>query len=456
MNNYYYEQVARTLNRLTTVLALLLLVIPSVFFTWNTYSTKREQLDAWLLLQARIVEEFIQRDPDHWEDTIDRLRARLEPFVVPGESVELKTAAGRSLATFDESSLAWPTQSHERTVHLFGEPVARLVGSISHRAAVENCVVVFLFSAGIAWALWGPGRRIPLRALLNSETELRTYHENLEALVETRTAELAASRDAAEKARVIAETANRAKSAFLSHMSHELRTPLNAILGFGQLLEMDQATLDPSQADSVREIVSAGEHLLTMVNEILDLARIESGRLEVHPAAITLAPIVSDCLAQLRPIAARRAVVVEQQVAATLTAWADGMRVKQVLLNLLANAVKYNREAGRVVVSAATTGAHLRLEVSDTGPGIATEYLPLLFRPFERLGGRHHANEGTGIGLALVRKLVTAMRGEVGVDSTLGVGSVFWFTLPLTPPNPGDVVEQATLPGNWVSIRDSA
>ena len=260
-------------------------------------------------------------------------------------------------------------------------------------------------------------------------------------------AELARAKDAAE-------TANAAKSDFLSRMSHELRTPLNAILGFGQLLEMDKATLNETQADSVREILHAGEHLLAMVNEVLDLSRIESGRLNLSLESVAVLPVVAHCLAQVRPLASERGIVIAQALPGDVAVRADLIRLKQVLLNLLSNAIKYNRDGGRVAVSARPDGDRLRIAVSDSGRGIATEQLSRLFRPFERIESAYDGIEGTGIGLALVKKLVDAMGGEVGADSESGVGSTFWFTLPLAAPTgTGEALESRTR-AEWTSVRD--
>ena len=236
-------------------------------------------------------------------------------------------------------------------------------------------------------------------------------------------------------ARDDAERANRAKSEFLSSMSHELRTPLNAILGFGQLLEYD-TEVGPGQQESVSEILRAGRHLLELINEVLDLAKVEAGRLEVSIEPVEIRPVVEECLSLVRPIAAERAISLDITSAdagdGQLTVRADRTRLKQVILNLLSNAIKYNRESGRVDVRIQCpedAPGCVELEVADTGAGIPAERLEELFQPFHRLGAEIGNIEGTGIGLALARRLVELMQGRIEVDSSPGIGSTFTLRL---------------------------
>ncbi|MGH9194173.1 MAG: ATP-binding protein, partial [Acidimicrobiia bacterium] len=232
-------------------------------------------------------------------------------------------------------------------------------------------------------------------------------------------------------AKEAADAANRAKSEFLSRMSHELRTPLNAIIGFGQLMEMDAVT--PEQRESVDQILRAGRHLLNLINEILDIARIEAGRLSLSIEPVALQEIVEECQDLIRPSAAQRRIVLDLQTGVdSQIVMADRQRLKQVLLNLLSNAVKFNSEGGRVTLSCTSRPQdRLRLGVTDTGPGISPESLPKLFTPFERLGAGQLGIEGTGLGLALFKTLTEAMQGVMGVESLVGRGSTFWIELPV-------------------------
>ena len=258
--------------------------------------------------------------------------------------------------------------------------------------------------------------------------ELIQLNEELEERVRQRTEELLAAKEEAERA-------NRSKSEFLSSMSHELRTPLNAILGFAQLLKSDPLDpLTPNQGESVDEILRGGRHLLALINEVLDLARIESGRLELSPETITIAALFDECLALVRPEAEARDIRLEVRTPATLTVQADRLRLRQVLLNLLSNAIKYNRQGGTVLLDGQQESAQLVLVVQDTGIGIAPEFMQRLFLPFERDKAMHRGIEGTGIGLALSRRIVDAMGGTIAAHSTLGVGSLFRIRLPGVAP----------------------
>ena len=229
------------------------------------------------------------------------------------------------------------------------------------------------------------------------------------------------------------ERSTRAKSAFLSRVSHELRTPLNAILGFGQVLEVDALT--DRQRNSVQQIMKGGRHLLELVNDLLEISRIESGQLSVSLGCVDVGQAVNDIVLMMEPLAGERAVTVSHECdPSTPLALADEQRVKQVLLNLVSNAIKYNREAGRVqiAVKPAESG-RIGVCITDTGHGIAAEDLERLFSPFERLGAEQSGVEGTGLGLALSRLMVEAMDGSLEVASVRGEGSAFTVELPAAP-----------------------
>jgi len=234
-----------------------------------------------------------------------------------------------------------------------------------------------------------------------------------------------------ERAKIAAEKANLAKSDFLSSMSHELRTPLSAILGFAQLMEISSPPPAPSQKENIDQILRAGWYLLKLINEILDLAQVESGKLLLSPEPISLAEVMVECQAMVEPQRQKRGITMTfPQFDTPCFVLGDRTRLKQILVNLFSNAIKYNRPAGTVVVDCATCSPErTRISVRDTGAGLTAEELTQLFQPFNRLGQEDGTEKGTGIGLVMSKRVVELMGGVIGVESTVGVGSVFWFEL---------------------------
>ena len=242
--------------------------------------------------------------------------------------------------------------------------------------------------------------------------------------------ERARTEKALKEAKEEADRANRAKSEFLSRMSHELRTPMNAILGFAQLLEMEELTED--QQESVGHIIRGGRHLLELINEVLDISRIEAGRMSLSPEPVLLADVLCETIDLVRPLATDREVRVTSRDVSDLYVLADRQRLKQILINLISNSIKYNRTGGSVTLSCEARDGRARILITDTGLGIPAERIEQLFTPFERLGAEQSTIEGTGLGLAVAKRLAEAMQGSIGVESVSGQGSTFWLELPLT------------------------
>ena len=263
-----------------------------------------------------------------------------------------------------------------------------------------------------------------------AEAELAQHRDHLQELVEERSRELITARDEAEQA-------NRAKTEFLSSMSHELRTPLNGILGFAQLLEMNrQEALSETQNDYVQHILKAGQHLLGLISEILDLAKIEAGKMALNLEQINISQMMLESIALISNMAQDKELTINDMVSSgDFHVFGDGIRVKQTIVNVLSNAVKYNRDGGEVMVTAQINDdGMLALSITDTGYGIPSEKMDDLFTPFNRLGAEGQNIEGSGIGLTITRKLMHMMGGEITANSEEGVGSTFTLLMPTSQP----------------------
>ena len=266
-----------------------------------------------------------------------------------------------------------------------------------------------------------------------AQQEVMRLNQELEVRVHERTVQLEMTNGELAMAMEEARSANYAKSAFLSSMSHELRTPLNAILGFAQILSSDRLPSTLAQKkEFAGHILKSGRHLLTLINEILDLAKVESGTVSLSLEPVALDAILQECRDMIAPLASQRGIGMAFPDACPLNVLADRTRLKQILLNLLSNALKYNREHGAVSIDCAPQpGGRARISVRDTGVGLDAEQVALLFQPFNRLGQEGGTEEGSGIGLVVTKRLVELMDGHIGVSSEAGVGSTFWIELRL-------------------------
>lgn len=360
--------------------------------------------------------------------SLDKLRregAQLEPEA-------LQTHLRASKAVLDELRTEI-TDLGDGEAKLVTERIAAAAVA-RRRESIANVVMAVIGLAGAAIALWmlSTGIIRPLQTAATNAERLASglplmpppvARDEIGQLAERLHRASLLLADRAEEAR----SANRAKTEFLSRTSHELRTPLNVILGFAQLLETDLR--GTPAAANVAQVLGAGRHLLSLIDEMLDIARIESGEIVLRPQPVTLAPLLQEVQALVAPLAAQKDVTLELASAASLSVQADRQRLRQVLLNLLTNAIKFNRPGGSVRLSAVVDGPRVRIDVADTGVGIAKEQIARLFSPFERLDAERLGVEGTGLGLAISHQLMKRMQGSIEVRSEVGQGSTFTLVL---------------------------
>ena len=328
---------------------------------------------------------------------------------------------GRQLVESSDRPLtdwAWldqnlPPDEHARIRKAISDAIAsKSLFELEHRVVRPD--------GSIGWSL---SRAVPI---LDENQSLVTWFGAASDITERKRIELNLI-----EATTVAEKANEAKSDFLSNMSHELRTPLNAILGFAQLLESGDPVPTPAQKRNLEQIIKGGWYLLDLVTGLLDLSQIESGKLSLTQESVSLAEVMLECRAMIEPQASERAVtIIFPSLELPGTVRADRTRLKQVVINLLSNAVKYNKAHGTVTVEFALSPPDMvRVSVRDTGEGLAPEQIAQLYQPFNRLGREGGPEQGTGIGLVMSRQIVESMGGAIGVESVVGVGSVFWFEL---------------------------
>jgi signal transduction histidine kinase/ActR/RegA family two-component response regulator len=347
--------------------------------------------------------------------TMDRLRLQVASIAASQQAIlqARRTAIDRMETLIDAvtiAGLAFGLLAGVIGIALFASGISRRV-----TAAAANA------------SRLGEGQPLePVPAAADELGRLASSLTRAHKVLDSRTAELTASRDEALRA-------TQAKNAFLSSTSHELRTPLNAVLGFTQLLQLSD--LSDEDQDNVERILAAGRHLLALINELIDIARIESGEFSLSVEPVAVQPLIEEACQLMTPLAAERSIVLAQHCPwPGLAVHADRLRLCQILVNLVNNAIKYNRSGGAVTISSQAESPHrASLVVADTGPGIAADDLERVFYAFERLGADQAGVEGTGIGLPLARAFAEAMHGKVTASSVLGQGSAFTITLPRAP-----------------------
>jgi signal transduction histidine kinase len=389
---------------------------------------------------------FVARDE---VELLGRVREDYEQFIkVASEVVELiragKVAEGREIQLAQASPLA--DRLERLTNELVNKAEADMVASVdtSHDAYIESLAVVVGFAVGaialalvlgyaISWSLISPVQRMNdrLKQIASGDFSSRVAIPNRDELGALAANVNRMSEELGSLYQRI-QVASRHKSEFLANMSHELRTPLNAIIGFSEvLLQRMFGELNPKQEEYLQDVLASGRHLLSLINDILDLSKVEAGRMELEPSAFDVRSTLEGCLALVRERAGQHGIALELDVSELDQLVADERKVRQVVLNLLSNAVKFTPEGGRITLQGMRTDGAVQISVSDTGVGIAPEEQEGVFEEFRQVGSDSaKKSEGTGLGLALARKFVELHGGRIRVVSEVGRGSTFTFTIP--------------------------
>ncbi|MBF0191417.1 MAG: response regulator [Magnetococcales bacterium] len=435
---YFHDSISRTITRLTTAIALLLVVVPILLYGSFVVSSTDRVLDASLVFQTRVIEQFIQKQPDNWENNASRIQAMLELYVVPGQAYRLSDKDGLTVFA-GGPEWVWHFHGHGRKVHAFGHPVGHLTVGISLWNDMLIGGGIVLISGVIAWAIFGPGRRLPLEALRNAEAALRGYHGELEERVRVRTAELEIALEHARsssQAKMESDQANQAKSRFLANMSHEIRTPMNGVMGMIDLaLNLE---LSHRARDYLVQARRSARNLLRVINDILDFSKIEEGKLTLEAVEFDLYELLEESIDACKQGVVHKdielIVVAPSNVLGLLVG--DPLRLQQVLINLIGNAIKFTTQ-GEITIRAEpeeVTAKQVRIHfsVQDSGIGIAAEQQGRLFRSFTQ------ADEsitrkfgGSGLGLTICKRLVEMMGGRMWLESEVGRGSTFHYTVVL-------------------------
>ena len=404
------------------------------------------------ITRQKLAEDLLSESEARYHSVIAALAEGVVLNARDGSIIAANEAAKEILGlSWDQMKGRTPVDPRWRSIHEDGTPFTGDMhpGSVTLRTGLPQSNVIMGVhkpDGRLTWIsinsqpIFQPGETLPSTVVAsfvditerkNAADLLKNTNEELERRVEQRTALLREAKEEAEKA-------NASKSLFLTSMSHELRTPLNAILGYAQLMQLD-TDLPQDTIENAGEIKRAGDYLLNLMNDILDLARIESGKLELKIEPVSMFDVMESCYAfNIKAADARGVTLNVEESCAAYSVIADHRGLTQVLNNLISNAIKYNRQGGQVSVScssalsdAQTGSGKIRISVVDNGIGIAADRMPQLFQSFNRLGAEMSNIEGTGIGLVIARKMIEGMRGAIGVESVYGEGSTFWIELPL-------------------------